>query len=211
MQSFKEYSKLLESYPEGFTMDEFNKIPSFAGKMKYCMQRLPKLGSGTSRAVFKIDDTKVLKLARNTKGVAQNQTESDWGTQSYTVCAKVFDSSENNFWVEMELAKKLTPKRFEEIVGVSIKAVDEYLQYFDKPDYCDRQLRRVYCKKTKQQLDDDEFIANLMCFAMDYNMAMGDLGLLSSYGEVLRNGKPTVVLIDFGATEDVMHQYYSRN
>jgi hypothetical protein len=210
MLSFKECATLLESYPEGFSMENFNKIASFAGKMRYCMERLPRIGRGSSRSVFKVDETNVLKLARNKKGIAQNRSESDFGTQSYAVCAKVFDSDRNDYWVEMELAKKLTPKRFEEIVGVSISAVDQYLRHYDNREYCDRQLRRVYCKKTRKQLDDDEFIVGLMSFAMDYDMSFGDLGVITSYGEVMREGKPSVVLIDFGATKDVMRNHYNR-
>lgn len=36
------------------------------------------VSSGSSRKVYRVSDTKVLKLAKNAKGSAQNYTEADW-------------------------------------------------------------------------------------------------------------------------------------
>ena len=35
-----------------------------------------------------------------------------------------------------------------------------------------------------------------------------DLSRISSYGEVKRDGKSAVVLVDFGLTQSVWYQYY---
>lgn len=44
------------------------------GGYDYCVKMLGEpIGNGSSRAVFQIDDTRVLKLATNIKGVAQNK------------------------------------------------------------------------------------------------------------------------------------------
>ena len=37
-----------------------------------------------------------------------------------------------------------------------------------------------------------------------------DFGKLTSYGEVIRDGKPAVVLIDFGCSNDVWKTHYAR-
>ena len=41
------------------------------------------VSSGSSRKVYRVSDTKVLKLAKNAKGSAQNYTKADW---SIRVC-----------------------------------------------------------------------------------------------------------------------------
>ena len=40
------------------------------------------ISSGSSRKVYKVSDTKVLKLAKNAKGSAQNYTEADWSIRA---------------------------------------------------------------------------------------------------------------------------------
>jgi hypothetical protein len=52
-------------------LGNLDNIKSFSGKIKFADQNLSKIGSGTGRAVYDIDGTKVLKLAKNPKGVAQ--------------------------------------------------------------------------------------------------------------------------------------------
>ena len=42
------------------------------------------------------------------------------------------------------------------------------------------------------------------------NIKCTDFGKLSSYGEVIRDGKPAVVLIDFGCSNDVWKTHYVR-
>ena len=41
------------------------------------------ISSGSSRKVYKVSDTKVLKLAKNDKGSVQNYTEADWALPKY--------------------------------------------------------------------------------------------------------------------------------
>ena len=53
-----------------------DEIRSFRGRFKYCTEHLwNAIGKGSSRAVFQIDDEKILKLAINNKGIMQNTAE----------------------------------------------------------------------------------------------------------------------------------------
>ena len=45
--------------------------------------------------------------------------------------------------------------------------------------------------------------------AYNYDVPVGDLKRLSTYGVVKRNGQDAVVIIDFGLTRDVYDTYYS--
>lgn len=63
------------AYPAAFSFDTMLSIRSYAGRLKYIASILPKLGSGSSRTVYPVDDEKVLKVARNDKGIAQNEVE----------------------------------------------------------------------------------------------------------------------------------------
>ena len=90
----------------------------------------------------------------------------------------------------MELAKKITfPKRFEQLVGTTVQELEQWL----------RSKRGLVMWGKFTDLGENEFAEDLWNFIEDYDYPVpGDFGRLSSYGEVLRDGKPTVVVIDFG-------------
>ena len=70
--------KLQEAALDSFSLQELSNISSFRGRVQYCRQMLGfPIGNGSSRITFQIDDEKVLKLAKNEKGIAQNETEWD--------------------------------------------------------------------------------------------------------------------------------------
>ena len=93
-------SLLPEAYPLEFSMEKFNAISSYRGKVKYAQSLLKRISSGSSRIVYLIDDTKVLKLAKNRKGLAQNEIEADWSKFNYGITAEVFEcDTDKYFWV----------------------------------------------------------------------------------------------------------------
>lgn len=200
---------ITEDYPPSFNMDEFKKLNSFASRKRYCDNHLERLASGSGRIVYKIDEEKVLKLAKNKKGVAQNETEVDQSNDYMAkhIVAKTYDHHPDGLWVEAELCKKITPKKFKEVVGVSFgvfkKIVDYELFY-----------RREYPKHSeflKREILDDywenEFIANVLDYAVNFDLPRGDLRRISTYG---LNSNNEVVIVDYGLTQDVFDLHYKR-
>jgi hypothetical protein len=120
-----------EDYPSSWDIEEFKNLKSFNARVKYCNEHLSRISSGSSRIVYKIDDEKVLKLAKNKKGLAQNEVEIEYSNyyDISDIVAKVFESDENNLWVEMELAKKVTPNIFKNVVGISFEDYATGMRY----------------------------------------------------------------------------------
>lgn len=207
------------AYPVSFSFDEFNNIKSYNGKLKYANERLQKISSGSARVVYKVDEEKVLKIAKNKKGIGQNSIESDWGLQRMSdIVAKIFNTNDDHFWVEMELAKKLTPNRFKQLTGMSLNEVQDMLRVMET---LNNSSRRKYLKQEQlkelhdefsQKVNDNEFLNSLTDMIMNFGMKYpGDFGRVNSYGEVLREGVPTVVLVDFGLSESVWEDFYKVN
>lgn len=210
------YSEM--AYPVSFSFDEFNKITSYSGKLKYANERLQKLASGSSRVVYKVDEEKVLKIAKNKKGLAQNSTESDYSLQNYykDTVARVFETSDDNYWVEMELAKKVSPKRFQELVGVSLKDIQDILVALrdaNRPSaYQNREQVRIKEQEALQKVENNDFLSSLWDMIMNYDMSYpADFGRVSTYGEVIREGKSEIVIIDFGLTRSTFEDFYKVN
>ena len=207
------------AYPVSFSFEEFNNIKSYNGKLKYANERLQKISSGSARVVYKVDEEKVLKIAKNKKGIGQNSIESDWGLQRMSdIVAKIFDTNDDHFWVEMELAKKLTPNRFKQLVGMGIDEVYDVLidmktlNDISHRKYLNPQQLKELHDEFSQKVNDNEFLTSLTDMIMNFGMKYpGDFGRVNSYGEVLREGVPTVVLVDFGLSESVWDDFYKVN
>ena len=71
----KDFKMINEKYPNGWDLNTFKKLNTFKSRIEYCDKYLQKINSGSGRIVYKIDNDKVLKLAKNIKGIAQNSTE----------------------------------------------------------------------------------------------------------------------------------------
>lgn len=58
------------AYPTNFNFVELDSMRTFAERKRYCEERLQQIGVGSSRIAYKVDNEKVLKLAKNKKGIA---------------------------------------------------------------------------------------------------------------------------------------------
>lgn len=203
---------LEEEYPPTWNIDEFKKLNSFNKRVQYCERNLQRISSGSSRIVYKIDDTKVLKLAKNKRGLAQNEVEIEY-SEDYMwdgIVAKIFDYDQNNLWVEMELARKVSPKKFHEIVGFPFEQYCQAILYHEDEQ---KPQSRNRIKRSKPEMYhemwDNEFMYSIFDIIGSYDFPAGDLCKLNSYGLVNRNGQDDIVLIDYGLTNDVYDSYYS--
>lgn len=195
-------------YPEGFNVEEFKALPSYAARMKYVKARLPKVAQGSARAVFIVDNTTVLKVAMNEKGKAQNDVEADVGRQNGYPVAKVFEVGDGGAWIEMEKAEKATPKVFKQLAGVDLKTFEQVVRYYDMDMKGENQYMARPANYDDLVSGDNELINDVLGMMADYNMPGGDIGRISSWG-VVNRGKPTLVMIDFGLTQTVWDDYYA--
>jgi len=192
-------------------LPELIKIKSFRGKIDYANQNLQRIGSGSGRIVYDIDGEKVLKLSKNPKGIAQNEAETNAGyyRDTHDIVAIVFDSAEDNSWLIAEKAKKVNEARIKQLTG--IPSLNE-LFYYVKNFYSTNHGRGTLFEQDPEmieQLNENEFVQDLTYFIANYSQDPGDYGRPSTYGEVLRDGQPTIVLTDYGLNDEVYNTYYS--
>jgi GNAT superfamily N-acetyltransferase len=196
------------NYPSDFNIDEFKELKSFAGRKRYADEKLKRIGSGSARIVYAIDDETVMKLAKNKKGLAQNYVEGDWGLHSMYkgLVPDLIDADEDDRWIIMQRAKKITPKEFERITGFKFSEFGAALRnqinknrgqknYFAVPENIDEIL-------------DDEFTNQVIDLVMNFDLEPGDLDRISSYGKLSDESDP--VLTDVGLTRSVWKEHYAR-
>jgi hypothetical protein len=191
-------------YPAGFNIKELDSLTSQAARKRYVDEYLEKIGAGSARIVYRIDDEHVLKLAKNKKGVAQNNVERDGYLQQRfpEIIASVVDSHPDNMWIIAEKAKKINKSRFKSITGFRFEDFAETLRnrirevrggrrWLDDPDGMD-------------ELYDDDFFNELVDMAVAMDLEEGDLARISSYGEL--DDDPVVV--DTGLSKEVYRSLY---
>lgn len=214
MNNYKEFFKgdIDEQYPLTWNIETFKSLGSFSKRIAYCNQHLKRLASGSSRIAYQVDDEKVLKLAKNKKGIAQNSVERDYYVQqSYgDVVATVFDVDENDLWLEMELAKKVPPNRFKQIVGFSVEDVGMYLTVKDAQDNGKKpsSWQHGLDQSILDEMESNEWVQQVYTLCREVDLSPGDFGRVSSFGEVVRNGNPAVVIIDMGLSKSVYNDFY---
>jgi hypothetical protein len=159
------------------------------------------IASGTARAVYKVNDDKVLKIAKNPKGIAQNQTEADWGLKNYGVAAEWYDVSDEGLWIESELCSKVKITDFKKELGFTFAYFCDCLRYY----YFSNKNMHHYKPDGYDETWDNEFIRPYYEYLGDFGVPVGDLTRISSYG---RNHEGEIVLVDTGLSEDVYRNYY---
>lgn len=201
---------VLEDYPTNWNVEEFKKLTSFNQRIQYCEKNLTRISSGSSRVVYKIDETKVLKLAKNKKGIAQNEVEIDFSNDYMwdEIVAKIFNYDPDNLWLEMELARKLTTNEFKSITGLTFEEYCAGLRYYESL----QKPKRGINYSEPEGYDDmweNEFAYEILNIVGSYDIPVGDLCKTSTYGVVSRGGGNAVVMIDYGLTGEVYNSYYS--
>jgi hypothetical protein len=202
-----------EEYPAAWNVEEFKNLKSFNQRVQYCERNLTRISSGSSRIVYKIDDTKVLKLAKNKKGLAQNEVEI-MHSQDYMlddIVAEVFNYDENNLWLEMELARKLTPSLFYKVVGFTFNDYVDAIKHHSDELKPKGSYFKTPAPDNYQEMWENDFISRMFDMMGSYeNIEFGDLAAASTYGVVKRDGEDTVVMVDYGLTVEVLNTYYKR-
>ena len=199
------------AYPSSFNMDTFKSLNSFNKRIKYCELHLTRISSGSARIVYQIDDKKVLKLAKNRKGLAQNEVECTYSSDGMLtdIIAHVFDYDEDNFlWLEMEKANKLTKPLFKQITGYNFDDFKDAVLLYGLQSG-NGGYNTGIDKDLFEKMWENEFIYDIFQFIGNYGIPVGDLSRTSTYGIISRNDSLNVVIIDYGLNSDVIADYYS--
>ena len=201
--------------PQRFSLQELDSITTFKGRLEYCRRMLGKsIGSGSARICFNIGNGHILKLAKDRKGLAQNEFEEDTSRMSSAV-VEVYDVAGNYTWIVEELCQPATEDDFEYILGIPFITFCDLVRYqYNVYGRSSQELKLFSINKEEAQALLEQigsgFIHELMRLMADYELPCGDLLRVSSYGIVNRDGGEDIVLIDSGLSQEIKDMYYAR-
>lgn len=196
---------------------------TFKSRLAYALERAKKLGTGSSRVATIIEyegRPTVLKIAKNSKGLAQNAAEASILDDGYArqlgILIPLIDYDEQNrepLWIHTEMATKANEKQLCSLLkcpnltflvnfATSITGKKRFLG-----------LPQGYINKLKESgmSEDDvetctDYANKLAELNSSFDVELGDFTRAANWG--LYNGKP--VIVDVGFTTGVKDQYYSR-
>jgi hypothetical protein len=187
-----------------FDMKEFKSLPNESIMQAYAMNYLEPLGQGSSRIAFVLSSKKVLKIARNEKGIAQNKAEVEVYTEPATadVAAGIYDADNEGKWVISDLVKPITSmNEFKSLTGVDWQ---EFVQDLTASV-------SAFARKSKMPLPSGahEFTKKVYDMAEkgSNRLKLADLTVLDHWGKT-PDGR--AVILDYGYTEDVATKHYSK-
>ena len=202
---------------ERFNTDDFAQINSFAKRIAYCRERLGQhIGNGSSRTVYAIDDNKVLKIAKNNKGIAQNEVEYNSAQDGYMgdLFSQIYEFDENNLqWIVCERARPARKKDFLQLCGITYEKFCHYCLYFES------QYKRDRFGYTRTKLTDEEWdyihdnptLSQFYYYISDYQpTSVREIIALRNLGIVNRNGEDELIIIDSGFDDEVSKLYTKR-
>ena len=206
--------------PSDWDSSKFN-IPSKSFKpiIDYALERATKIGTGSSRIAFEVEyegRPTILKIARNKKGLAQNEVESKMLSDGYIekmeLTIPLIDYDTTNIqplWIHTEKANKVTEKKLCKLLHCD--SLFQLIQMV-KSKYEHSNLYTSYYNELKELNTEEELedlvnlVDNLYSLSKDFNIALGDFQKTNSWG--LYKGKP--VIIDIGLSMEVYDLHYKK-
>lgn len=201
-----------EAMMDGFSFETLTSLSSYKKRIDYCKQMLGQpIGNGSSRIVFQISDERVLKVAKNQKGIAQNEAEGEWGKQNYDVFPTLYNVDDNYIFLETEYVLPCKKEDFPHVLNISF----EEFQDFIKCAYNSYARRPMYTNMSQERyvelLENNENLYSINTYLADYQLEnVADLLRLANLGLVRRNGEERIVILDDGLTEEIFNTYYRK-
>lgn len=191
--------------PDDWDRAMYNERIPFTRRVQYAKERAKRLGSGSSRIAFVIPyqgrDT-VLKIAKNNKGMAQNEVEAstldDYIMREIGIMIPLIDYDEENdrpTWIHTEFASKAKDSDFVKACGGTLQQLVSYGRKFrGEKSWID----------TSSIDEESELVQRFTDYIGNYNPNLNDYIDIRNWG--IYNGK--LVIIDAGFNDDVSKLYF---
>lgn len=218
-------------------LEKLNALTSLKKKQQLINTTLQLIGTGTARKVYKFED-KVLKVAKDKRGIAQNKEEYNVSKENNKIFTIVFDAAPDFSWILAERAEPCTEQKFKSIYGISYDDFYGFMFCLEmgiKPGTNPRKLLDTLVSKQFKVPMIDVFVAwhqykrsgdkalnkyhlsnkcgNFLTRCYQYKMShpefvADELATMENVGIVNRDNKLSAIIIDSGMNEDILFRLY---
>lgn len=175
-------------------------LETYNARKKYAERNLKHLSSGSSRIVYLTPQKTIIKLAKNDKGIAQNEAESNPKMKSKFL-NQIISYAKNGSWLETHYLEKITEKEFEQMTGLGFEDFGDSLRFGLKGVSGNKDAEKP---ENFDKVSQSDIYKELKDIGERFKLLPGDLARISSWGT--KDGRP--VLIDAGLTRDIFDEFY---
>lgn len=180
-------------------LNHLDQLDTYSDRKEYAEKHLEHLSSGSSRIVYRTDDGKIIKLAKNEKGIAQNRAEANPKMKSDFI-NPIIKHSKKYFWLMTHYLEKITEADFKKMTGLDFEDFGNSIR-FGLKDVSDNSEKKP---KDFSEVSKSKIYKEMIRLGTQFQLMPGDLARISSWGE--KDNHP--VLIDAGLTKQVYDDYY---
>lgn len=205
---------MIDEYSDNrINTDDLKPLTSFLKRINHNRKNLGRsIGSGSSRVVWLLDNNKVIKLAKNKKGVAQNEVEVHNSDDYYIgdIFPKIFEYDEDGYnWIVSECCPRAKASDVLEITGLKyglfVYLCRKLAAYYDNTE---RRCTGIINDDEEEKLRNAapmfyEYIVN-------YQPIVGEIVSLRNLGVATRPEGKELVIIDSGLNDDVWKEFYMK-
>ena len=212
--------------PPDWDPEKLNLRQTFKDRLKYALDRAKRLGGGSSRVAMTIDyegRPTVLKVAKNLKGLAQNEAEIEILEDGYSgklpIVIPLIDYDKANkrpVWLQTEIAKKVQAPTLMKLLHTPsmwlfMNQVRNLVGKKGPYDKDDNEIKKLYFQTANKFWQPTEegyeifrtYADELAELGMSSTIELGDFNNPSNWG--VYNNRP--VVLDLGFTEDTAELY----
>lgn len=228
---------LNENQGNSFDWDFFKNISDMYDVKDYLDKTLQPVSkhakdAGSSRIAYVLSNDKVLKIAKNNAGIAQNKAETDIASKSNSsIFTKIYDHHPNYIWIVAELVEPLVSSNMNRVAGIfganifpNTSYFNEFMGYMmDTKGDVDKALEKYEIKQVPwaskenpnigKDIQNEQAKANikhffneLVDFAKKGNVVLDDMLHTSSLGI---SADDRIVVLDFGFTPEIGVKFYN--
>jgi hypothetical protein len=176
-------------------------LETYTARKDYAEKNLEHLSSGSSRIVYLSPEKTIIKMAKNDRGIAQNQAEKNASKVNSKYINKALSCAPNYAWIEVPYLEKITVKDFKNMTDIDFEDFGEALRF---------SLKKISGNTDTEKPEKYDEVSKLPIFkeiseiGKRLDLMPGDLARISSFGK--KDNHP--VLIDVGLTKKVFEDYY---
>jgi hypothetical protein len=209
MKLLKEYIEktiLLEKLQKkkGFKLEKLKEFETYEDAIDYANEYLELLGIGSSRATFFLNPRKVIKIAKNDKGVGQNQQEIQLSKEDSLekFVTKVYEHADDNTWITAEVVRPIKESEFNTIIGINF---DLFMDELDKTVYAIKNNHEFVDSENEFDEKIEDMMNELAQGIVSNDLLMADIRLIDHWGVTADR---RLVVLDYGFTNDTKNHFY---
>jgi hypothetical protein len=191
-------SKISKEENSDPVLKELSNLKEFKDRVKLAEKHYKKLGKGSSRTVFQMDDKCILKVAHSDKGIQQNLVEMD--PKKQRACTNnVLVADAKSRWIIMPFTETVSKESFKKITGFGFTPFMNALFY-----KFNNESREWSPPKDYEDIQKSDLFKCVSELVLECDSQLGDYDKPSSWGQLDNK----VVIRDYGLDRNTYDKMY---